>query len=406
MWETGAFSDYFANVDFPDKGSNTTAHKWIMTRKRGEFQKFDTFCYLPGKDENVNGAYNQYVPSVILPVKGDTTVWDAHLKYLFPVDAVRKIVLDWLAWVLQNLDKKPKHALVILGRIQGTGKSFIGDVFAALIGEHNRTPVDQMIFETPHNGWQMRSKLVTCEEVRSLSLPATRKLHAWITQTRLHINEKNMPQVTIDDLLAYILFSNKDDAIPLDDSDRRFAVAETEAKPKDKAYYCRLYDLLDDPAALAAIKHQLMNRPLGAYTAAGAAPYTEAKGAMIEESATDLQTYMVSQRTQPPFSYSLVTLNEIVDAIPNVYRPRNGKLLSPVKDVLRRRYNGLSLTDADVGPIQTGATKRDTNRVWAIGPKAAATAKLGWSELSALYRAEHKIGEAAADSTAKADFEE
>ena len=192
----------------------------------------------------------------------------------------------------------------------------------------------------------MRTKVVTCEEVRSLSAQAMRKLHGWITQGRLHINEKNMPQVIIPDVLAYLFFSNKLDAIALDDSDRRYLVAETNVKPKDKEYYCRLYDLLDDPAALAAIKHQLMTRDLHGYTAAAAAPYTDAKGRMIEEGATDLQSYMVSQQGQPPFNRHVVTLKEIVGAIPREFLPRGGKVLSPVKDVLRRRYSGIALPNA------------------------------------------------------------
>ena len=211
LWETGAFSDYFASVEVPDKSAtSTTIHRWITTRKQGEFQKFDTFCYMPGEDENVGGAYDQYVASAIVPIEGDTTIWDEHLKYLFPVRVhPQRGARSGLHGFCRTSTREPKHALFVRGQIQGTGESFIGDVFAALIGERNRTPVDQGDFETPHNGWQMRTKLVTCEAARSLSLPATRKLHGWLTQGQLHINEKNMPQVTIPDVLAYLFFQQQ-----------------------------------------------------------------------------------------------------------------------------------------------------------------------------------------------------
>jgi hypothetical protein len=408
LWDAQAFNDYFANVDMPDKRDTTPIGKFLLTRPEGHHwaaQKFDTFCYMPGKGENVGGAYNQYVPSAVVPLEGDTTLWDEHLKYLFPVAAVRNAILDWMAWVLQNMDKKPKHALFIVGQTQGTGKSFLGDVFGELVGEHNRAPVDQASFETPHNGWQMRVKTVTCEEVRSLSAQAMRKMHGWITQGRLHINEKNMPQVIIPDVIAYIFFSNKLDAIALDDSDRRYLVAETNVKPKDKAYYCDLYDLLDNPKALGAIMYQLLNRPLHGYTAAASAPYTDAKGAMIEEGATDLQSFMVSQRGHAPFNRSVVTLEEIIEAIPKQYYPRGGKLRSPVKDVLRRRFNAIQYPE----PIQTGPTRNDRNRVWIIGESpqdTAVTAAMSWADLSAIYQAERKQGAKAADATAEQDFAE
>lgn len=384
LWDTDAFSDYFADVAVPDKSTSTSLHRWCTTRKYGEFPKFDTFCYRPSASENVGGAYNQYVPSAILPAEGDTSLWDEHLKYLFPVDAVRKAVLDWLAWVLQNLDKKPKHALLIRGEVQGTGKSFIGDVFAILIGEHNRTPVDQGDFETPHNGWQMRTKLVTCEEIRALSLPASRKVHGWITQPWLHINEKNMPQVTIPDLIAYLFFSNKMDAIPMDDSDRRYAVAGTDATPRDAAYYCRLYDLLDNPTTLAAIKHQLLTRDLGTYTAAGAAPYTDAKGQMIEASASDLQSYMVEHAGERPFNYRLVTVDEIIERLPRHVMPKQ-RVHATLYDILRRRFNGIHVE----GQIQPFGRKGDKIRVWAIGPTPEfVTETLASGSLAAIYRNE------------------
>jgi hypothetical protein len=401
MWEVAAFSDYYASVTVPDKATSTTIHRWITTRKDGEFQKFDTFCYLPGEGENVGGSFNQYVPSAILPLEGDTTLWDQHLAYLFPVERVRNMVLDWLAWVLKNLDKKPKHALFVRGEIQGTGKSFIGDVFAALIGENNRTPVDQGDFETPHNGWQMRTKLVTCEEVRSLSLPATRKLHGWITQPKLHINEKNMPQVTIPDVIAYLFFSNKADALPIDDSDRRYLIVGTDAKPRGREYYCRLYDLLDDPAALAAIKHQLMTRDIGTYTAAGAAPYTDAKGAMIEASASDLQSYMVEHAGEAPLSYRLVTVDEIIERLPRHVVPRQ-RVHATLYDILRRRFNGIHVE----GQIRPGGRSGDKIRVWAIGPTPEAVAEtMNAGSLATIYRDE-RVANRKNSKPARGDFDD
>lgn len=409
LWEIDAFNTYFADVEVPDKRDTTPIAKHLTSKPRGHpqaIQKFDTFCFIPGEGENVNGAYNQYVPSAIVAKEGDTTIWDEHMAYLFPDEAQRDRVLNWLAWVLQNLNKKPKHALFIRGEIQGTGKSFIGDVLAALIGEQNRSPIDQGDFETAHNGWQMRTKLITCEEVRSLSAAAARKLHGWITQGRLKINEKNMPQLTIPDVIAYLFFSNKMDALPLDDSDRRYQIEATEAKPKDRAYYVRLYDGLDDPVNLAAIKWQLENRPLGQYTAAGAAIPTEAKTQMIEESATDLQSYMVENADVPPFSYRLATLSEIKEAIPSYARPRWG-FSSAVRDVIRRRFNGVQL------PTQIEPTGRAGRklRVWAIGPTPEAVQRTvalanTTGALAAIYRDEHKMAPAKADEAAPDDFAE
>jgi hypothetical protein len=215
-------------------------------------------------------------------------------------------------------------------------------------------------------------------------LPATRKLHGWLTQGQLHINEKNMPQVTIPDVLAYLFFSNKADALPIDDSDRRYLIVGTDAKPKGRAYYCRLYDLLDDLAALAAIKYQLMTRKLGDYTAAGAAPYTDAKGEMIEASASDLQSYMVEHAGEVPFSYRLVTVDEIIERLPRHVLPRQ-RVRATLYDVLRRRFNGIHVE----GQIRPRGRQGDKIRVWAIGPTPEVVEEtLRAGSLATIYRDE------------------
>ena len=147
-------------------------------------------------------------------------------------------------------------------------------------------------------------------------------------------------------------------------SDRRYLIVGTDAKPKCRTYYCRLYDLLDNPAALAAIKYQLMTRKLGDYTAAGAAPYTDAKGEMIEASASDLQSYMVEHAGEVPFSYRLVTVDEIIERLPRHVLPRR-RSHATLYDVLRRRFNGIHV-EGQIRP--RGRQGRIKIRVWAIGP--------------------------------------
>ena len=157
-------------------------------------------------------------------------------------------------------------------------------------------------------------------------------------------------------------------------------------KPRSREYYCRLYDLLDDPAALAAIKHQLMTRDLGPYTAAGAAPYTDAKGAMIEASASDLQSYMVEHAGEAPFSYRLVTVDEIIERLPRHVVPKT-RVHATLYDILRRRFNGIHIE----GQIQPRGRKGDKIRVWAIGPTPEFVAEtIGMGSLAAIYRDERR----------------
>ncbi|HEY5305174.1 MAG TPA: bifunctional DNA primase/polymerase [Pseudolabrys sp.] len=394
MYEVEAFNNYFANVRIADKPTGATIGKWAFSRPFGQgLPRFDTFCFEPGKPLRVGGAFNLYTPPKIIAAEGDTSLWNDHLKFIFPREADRTHLLNWIAWVLQHLGKKPKHALVIAGEIQGTGKSWIADVLAELIGQSNRKPVSQITLELPHNGWAMKTKLVTVEEIRASSTrdAIVKKLHDAITQEWLPVDEKNMPPLTIRDVIAYLLMTNKFDAIPMDDSDRRYLVLKTLATPKEKAYYVKLFALLDDPIALGAIKWELEHRDLGNYTAQASAPFTVAKAEMIEASAGDVQHHMIANAEAPPFCHRLVTIEECVEALPR--HLKIGRVSSTVKDVLRRKFNGVS-----VGQIRTGGRNDPRIHAWAIGKDSAQFAKYKTPhEMATVYAAEHQPGATSGD---------
>lgn len=400
IWEPTAFDDYFSDVFVPDKNTSTPIGKHLLRLKSSVgIRRFDTFTYRPGKPRNCGGKFNFYVPSDIVAKEGNTNLWDAHLAYLFPDETNRNHVLNWLAWILQNLDKKPKHALVIYGPEQGTGKSFIADVLTLLIGSSNCTPVDQETLERQHNGWAMRTKLVVCEEVRGLgnyNSKAAKALHTMITQERITVDEKNMPPVTLDPFLpAIFLMTNSRDALRPDDSDRRYLIVETLVSPQPDAYYFPLFDILEDRDALAAIKWKLENRNLSGYDARARAPVTSAKATMSAEASSDIEQWMIEHAANAPLCHSLVTIEEVIAAMPRDLQGKRAR--SEVRDVLRRKFKGVPNKDA----IRPDGRKGDSVRVWAIGPDASAIIRDG--DLLAIWRSDHGT-RAAAAALARDDF--
>jgi hypothetical protein len=142
----------------------------------------------------------------------------------------------------------------------------------------------------------MRTKLVIVEELRSVSKSElANKLHPWITQPEMSVNEKNLPSFTLEQVIAFAFMSNRLDAIKLDTSDRRYLVLKTEAMPHkdDKAYYVPLYDLLDNKVALGAILHQ--------------------------------------NSGETPYSYQAVTLDEISEAMPHHIRGSTGYMIEAME---------------------------------------------------------------------------
>lgn len=400
MWRTTAFDNHFAAVKVMDKDKNAPLSKYIFRNR--SLPMYKSVAYRPGGDAVINGNFNMWLRSDIDAVEGDTTIFDAHMEYLFPGQDARDRVLNWLAWVYQNQDKKPRHALLIHGEIPGTGKSFIAHMLSRLLGRYlpsgvlsGTTTIKGGTLEAAHSGWEFQTKLVVVEEVRpgfGSSQAVVKGLHDLISEPTILVDKKNLDPETILNLLAFLLFSNKLDALTLDNSDRRYEIesvdlvpGSTKLMPKDKAYYIALYGLLDDPVAMAAFAYQLEKRDLGDYSGLSAAPLTAIKTVMADETRDDLERWFDDNVGVKPLRYSLVTLDEVHDVVPgDLRRPGWRKRVS---NLMRSKLKGV-----DIGQVRFGGTHDPRRSLWAINGRVdrkVASAIGGHKKLTKLYRTEH-----------------
>jgi hypothetical protein len=365
---------------------------FLHARRKDTILKPDKVVYRPNQAEFPDGGreWNLWRPSEIKAAAGDTSMWDGHLAYLWPDLEQRRLVLDWMAAVLQRLEVKPMHALLMLGPIPGTGKSWLAAALAKLIGDGNWTALTQEILARGFTGWAMRTKLAVVEELRLLGkTELVGSLHPWITQREIMVDEKNLPGFMIDQVIAFVMMSNRLDAIKLDMGDRRYLVVKTEAvpHPDGDAYYVPLYGMLEDKEKLGAVLHQLMTRDLKGYNICGRAPETVAKGEMKRATVSDLALWMAENGGEEPYSYQAVTMKEIEDALPK--RIRVGTRL--MKEAMEDR--GYWRFPEQIHPGGRAGKKR---RVW-LGPGVARGLTTG--EVQQLYKKER-------EERAKAEMEE
>jgi hypothetical protein len=345
MWKTTAFNATFKYLAKKGKLADL-----LFSKPRGTIPRCHTMVYLPGrKDEFLDAGtkYNLFRCSEVEPAEGDTAMWREHLEYLFPNERDRDLVLNWIAWLLQNLGYKPKHALLIQGHRQGTGKSFIAEVLQLILGKHNVATLSQNDLHGDFNGWALRAKLIWIEELRALDRTEVKnKLHPLVTQERIRVNDKNVSAYAIENCFGIFCMTNDDAAISLDNSDRRYLVIRTDAIPRDKldagdnydpSYYGRLYALLDNPVAIAAIAHELMTRDVGAYDGRGSAPETEAKVAMIESGMSDLETWMIENAGNYPLNGRLITVQDVMTALPKRL-DHSPRLAQAISSILKHRF--------------------------------------------------------------------
>jgi hypothetical protein len=262
MWDTEAFDKAFKYLCKRGKSKLSDA---LLSKRDGSIRRVDALVYEPGEPEFTGtGGFvflNLYRKSYIVPAAPSSPkaiegleMWDKHLVYLFPDETERGHVLNWLAWFLQNIGKKPKHALMLQGPKQGTGKTFVTRVMRMILGNQNVKSVSQVQLTGQFNTYALHSKLLVVEEMHNVNKVAgSNKLHDMITEEPIDINIKNRSAFEVHNCFGLIVMTNDDAPLLISKFDRRYLIVRTDAEPKGTAYYVALYALLDDAETMGAI---------------------------------------------------------------------------------------------------------------------------------------------------------
>jgi hypothetical protein len=370
IWKRSQFDSEFNKVWFPapKRGS---ASDYLLRLKSGGMQSFYRVAFKPGQPRALEKGmeFNMYREPDISPVEGDITWWNEHLEYLLPEQEYRDHLLNWMAWLLQNLAKKPKHALILQGEVNGTGKSFVGKVLTRILHQANASVVPQNSLSGRFNSWALQCKLIVVEELRASDKRAVKEaLHDIITEDRINVEKKGVDSMMVDTCFGVLAFTNDFAALDLDNTDRRYLVisterTEAEAKAKEAAgYFIRLFAKLEDDGAMAAVAYSLMNRDLKGYNGQSAAPMTAAKENMKTASMNDIDHYLADGLVKWPLNGRVVCIDDVILDLPRNLSSKSTRLVSTIKTFLMR--NGA----IELGQCTT--PKGERPRLYAMGPQA------------------------------------
>jgi hypothetical protein len=192
------------------------------------------FPFLDGGVVNVEGRdyVNTFNPNSIpapalsIDDKGQKAIniIKKHLEVLCGSKDNAWILEQWLAHQVQFLGKKILWAPVIQG-IQGVGKSFIGALLKAALGDCNVGTVSPSQVVSDYNGWASGSLVNVLEELRVKGhnrYEAVNALKPLITDRKIQVVDKFIRQHETYNTSNYICFTNDRDALPVDQTDRRW----------------------------------------------------------------------------------------------------------------------------------------------------------------------------------------
>jgi len=217
-----------------------------------------------------------------------------HLEHLIDDEVERAIVLHWMIFVVQNPGKRLNWSLILQGT-QGSGKSYIGNVMALLLGS-NVQSLDTATISGRFTSWATGAILNIVEEIRISGTnrwAIMDRIKPYITNDQILCEKKGRDVLTLPNFTSYLLLTNHKDAVPLDDEDRRYCVVYSRLQTSEQLheyfggadkveeYFDRLFTMTR--ARPDAIARYFMDYKLpSSFKPFGRAPKTEAKSQMVD----------------------------------------------------------------------------------------------------------------------------
>ena len=288
--------------------------------KNPAFTKVQFPIYSPGQPRllTLDGVpfINLWKENPMTPKKGKVDLFLQHCAYLFPNPEEAGIVLDWLAFQVQHGGEKVHWALLIQGE-QGTGKSYLGWVMQLVLGEHNvAVPPNESLHEV-YTAWQRNCQLVIVEELMARGrLELMNKLKPMITEKMTTVREMYKPSYRQPNVFNFLLFTNHEDSVILDEKDRRYCVIHSPAEARDPSYYATLWAWTRENAP--AVLHCLQSRDLRAFLPKGHAPMTSGKKSLIETSRSPMESWIKGRIDEEtwPFTADLINVSHLIECLP------------------------------------------------------------------------------------------
>jgi hypothetical protein len=225
----------------------------------------------------------------------EPTVFLDHLAYVLDNDEPAiEHVLNFLAHLVQRPHERIGHALLITSEAKGIGKSTLGTVVRRLVGDQNSRVAQTKDLKSSFDGWLIGKLVVQVDEVyEGGNWDLANKLKPLITEPTVSANIKYGPQIEIENYARFLMFSNHSAPLNIEEGDRRYFVFNSNAQPREDAYYDRLYSYIEAPKAMNAIYGFLKRRDLSGFNPFRRPPMTDAKRQIIAESEHPLHTYII-----------------------------------------------------------------------------------------------------------------
>lgn len=292
----------------------------------------------------------------------------AHLIHLFPYESDRKLLLDWLAYIVQN-----KRRISWMPLIQGTeadGKTFFAMMLKMILGHANVAIVPGEALQERYNHFMEGVLLVFVEEIRlhgANRYEALNRMKPWITNDNISIRAMRSGSYEIVNTASLMAATNHKDAMPVGENDTRifpmFSRWQTKKaiasfKRIHPRYYTDLYGTLDHAGALRKwlLEHEISED----FNPEERAPESTARAEMIQLNESDEITAFaeaLEASTKRDFCETILDSSLVEDV-----------LEEKGIDAPRSRALNRFLSEAGFSPFKPIFHQGKTRRLWTRTP--------------------------------------
>lgn len=267
---------------------------------------------------------NRYFPRKIEPLKPLPFEEEAFLFLWSRLQdlSFQRWLMKFYAHALQKPGVKIQAAPLLYSSETGTGKNTIAHVIPQLLfGERWVRTMSGNVLQSNFSDTIGETWWLYLEELRAGTNKAdrvaiTNKLKAWVTDSSIEVHPKGKKPYNIRNRLQITATSNFDDAIHLDNNDRRWAVCEM-GKPLTEREARDVYHFLHSERAPGVLNWVFRSTDLTGFNPTARAPITMAKATMIRASIGAWESTLVEMFVNgiAPFDRDLFRIQDAYDAL-------------------------------------------------------------------------------------------
>lgn len=268
------------------KAKKSFTHMWIVCENIRVYEDYD-FCPPPiNIDCHTFNLFNGFVyekfDNIELTneeIMEESRIFIKHIWYLSGKNNdVTEYLLNYFAHMLQYAGELPRTAILLKSE-QGVGKSLFLEMFGEkILGERYILPtaeLDHLIGRFP-----LISQKIMCvmdETNGKDSFAGNDKIKNIITAKTLYCEKKGIDAQQIRNCNRMFFLSNNENPIKIEQSDRRFVVAECSSDIKnDIVYFKALISAFNDKKKLIAFTQFLLSRDITEWDSTNDRPITNA----------------------------------------------------------------------------------------------------------------------------------